>query len=373
MYDAAVIGLGGMGAATAAWSARRGLRTVGFEQYASAHVLGASHGKTRLIRMAYFEGPDYVPLLQRAYTLWRELEAWSSRRLFDTAGAVFTGEPQTNLIAGTLASAARFGLGVERLEAPGLRERFPFLRPRDDETGAYEPMAGAVFPEATVAACIDVARAAGAELRFQTPVLNWESHSGGVRVHLTSGETVDAKRLAICAGSWFGRVLRDLRIPVRIERNVQAWFDPADREALTAHFPAFALERDGRFFYGFPDYGDGVKCAFHHSGCFATTPEELDRSIHDADVEPLRAWLQQFVPAAAGTLRGASVCAYALTPDEHFIIGPHPDIENVYIAGGFSGHGFKFVPVIGEIMSDYLATAATGHPVTMFSPRRFLP
>lgn len=372
MYDAAVIGLGGMGSATAAWSARRGLRTIGFEQHDAVHTLGASQGKTRLIRMAYFEGPEYVPLLRRAFELWRELEGWSAKRLFDQAGAIFTGTPQTNVIRGTLASAGRFDLNVERMGPGALRERFPFLRPREDETGVYEPTAGAVFPETTVAACIDVARAAGAELHFRTPVARWESVAGGARIHLTSGRTVEARRLAICAGSWFSQVLRDLHIPIRIERNVQAWFDPADRAALTQHFPAFALERDGRFFYGFPDYGDGIKCAFHHSGSFARSPQELDREIHDADVAPLRDWLQRFIPAAAGTFRGASVCTYALTPDEHFILGAHPDAANVYIAGGFSGHGFKFVPVIGEIMADYLEKTQTPHPVTMFSPGRFL-
>lgn len=371
MYDAAVIGLGGMGSATAAWSARRGLRTVGFDRYEPIHAFGSSHGKVRLIRMAYFEGPDYVPLLRHAYTLWRDLERWSGARLFDERGALYTGTRSTGLISGTLASAEQFGIDVRAYEPDELRKRFPYLKPGDDEIGVYEKAAGVVFPEVTVAACIQTARDAGADLRFETGVARWEPVAGGVRVHLESGETVDAKRLAICAGAWLSETLGGLNAPVRIERNVQAWFDPADRRGLPHDIPAFALERDGRFFYGFPDYGEGVKCAFHHSGTFAESPGHLEREVTGNDVAQLHEWLSGFAPRLAGLMENATACMYDLTPDGHFIIGPHPGVDNVYIAGGFSGHGFKFVPAIGDIMAGYLENGATAHPVETFSPQRF--
>lgn len=370
MYDAAVLGLGGMGSAAASHAVRLGLSVVGFEQYAPVHALGASHGRTRLIRKAYFEGEQYVPLLERAYALWEELERESSAKLFDRCGALFAGKPGTNLIQGTLSSAHIHGLPIECLNAGDLAARFPAFAAGPDETILFEPDGGVVFPEETVAVQIAQARRSGAHLHFNTRVERWENTAAGVRMHLNNGDAVEARALAICCGPWFGQVLKDLGVPVRIERNVQAWFDPS-RAFEAGRLPAFALERGGRFFYGFPDYGDGIKCAFHHSGEFAESPESLERSVSTHEIESLREQLAAFVPEADGTFRHASVCMYALTPDEHFVIGPHPANGRVFIAGGFSGHGFKFVPVVGEIMAEYLATAKTRHDVTMFSPQRF--
>ena len=370
IYDAAVIGLGGMGSATAAHLALRGYRVVGLEQFTAAHCLGASHGRTRLIRLAYFEGADYVPLLRRAYELWNELEAQTVTTLRSRTGGIFVGAPHTNVISGTLASAREHDLTVETLDRDQLRRYHPQLRALPDEIGVFEPSAGAVFPEAAVRAHLGVAADCGAELRFETRVNHWHEESGLVRIDLDDGTTLRARKLAICAGPWINHVL-DSRLPVRIERNLQVWFDPQDREAFSEqNFCAFALERAGQFFYGFPDYGDGVKCAFHHTGDF-TTPEELRRDISRAEVERVCLQLAAFVPDAAGEYRNASACMYALTPDEHFVIGPYPAHEHVYIAGGFSGHGFKFCPVVGEIMSDFLIDGATRHPVAMFSPARF--
>jgi len=360
-----------MGSATAARAARRGLSVAGVEQFEPVHKLGASHGRTRLIRMAYFEGAQYVPLLRRAYELWGQLESMSGAAVFSRTGALYAGTERTGLIAGTLASAQEYGLDVELIESNEVRNRFPLLHLLPDEVAVYERAAGAVFPEATVSAQLALARNAGAALRFGTRVASWESSSNEVRLLLGDGEELRARKLVLTVGPWFATIFRELNIELEIERNVQVWFGPQSPAAFAPdRFTAFALERDGRFFYGFPDYGDGIKCAFHHSGNF-TDPVSIDRTVAKREIEEVRSALAAYIPSAAGAYRASSACMYALTPDHHFVIGPHPEFENVFLAGGFSGHGFKFVPVIGEILANLVCTGDAGHEIGMFSPQRF--
>lgn len=372
IYDVAVAGLGGMGSAVAAQAAQRGLTVAGIEQFAPVHALGASHGRTRLIRMAYFEGAEYVPLLRRSYELWDHLERGSASVLRSRCGAIFVGNPRTGLIGGTLASASEYNLDIATYDNDELRARFPLLRALSDEIGIYEPLAGAIFPEAAVAAQITIARAHGASLQFETRIVNWEVDSQTVRIVLDNGEQLRARQLVLTIGPWFADLFAQLGIPLQIERNVQCWFQPQTAGAFDpSGFAAFALERAGRFFYGFPDYGDGVKCAFHHTGIF-TDPQTIDRTVSEREIEGVRGALVAFVPQAAGTYRASSACMYALTPDRHFVIGPHPLHENVILAGGFSGHGFKFVPVVGEIVVNLLTTGEAGHDIATFAPQRFL-
>ncbi|MDP9017327.1 MAG: N-methyl-L-tryptophan oxidase, partial [Candidatus Eremiobacteraeota bacterium] len=336
IYDVVVLGLGGMGSATAAHAARRGLSVLGLEQYGPAHLLGASQGKTRLIRMAYFEGADYVPLLRRAYTLWDELEAQTGTWLRSRTGAVFVGKEQSSLIAGTRASALAHNLQIQEFTAAELAAAFPAIRPRADEVGIFEAAAGAVFPEAAVRAHLEVAKNYGATLRFDTLVREWDAQGASVRLHLADGTIANARNVVVCAGPWLQDLFSQMHVPIVIERNIQAWFAPeVPQDYAPDSFCAFALDRDGRFFYGFPDYGDGVKCAFHHSGQFTTVPS-FDRAISPDDTTQLRQALHAFVPDAAGALLTASACMYSLTPDEHFVIGPHPSVPHVFIAGGFS-------------------------------------
>ncbi|MEA2719851.1 MAG: sarcosine oxidase [Candidatus Eremiobacteraeota bacterium] len=371
-YDAIVLGLGAMGSAAAAHAASRGMRVLGIEQFGPAHARGSSHGRTRIIRQAYFESPDYVPLLRRAYELWDALEARTATTLRAQTGGIFVGRPDTPVVAGTLASALRWQLAHHVYDAAGLRVRFPMLTPHDDEIGVYEAVAGALFPEAGVAAQLNAAAADGAELRFGVRATGWDAGDGGVRVTLADGAHLEAERLAICAGPWFGRAAADLGVPLRIERNVQFWFAPGDRDAVSPeNLPIWCCERDGqRMFYGFPDFGDGVKVAHHGSGADAD-PDALDRDVSAGEIAYARAALASFVPAAAGAFLRAAPCMYSNTPDEHFVIGAHPRQPRVVVAGGFSGHGYKFAPVVGEIVAALLADADPGFSLELFSPTRF--
>jgi len=371
-YDAIVLGLGGMGSAVAAHAASRGMHVLGLEQFGPAHARGSSHGETRIIRQAYFESPAYVPLLRRAYALWDALEARTGLALRAQTGGLFVGRPETAVVAGTLASAERWQLAHAVYDAGQLRRRYPMLAPRADEIAVYEAVAGALFPEAAVRAHLDVAADAGAELRFGVRVASWSARDGAVRVTFDDGEAIEASRLAICAGAWFASVAPDAGIALRVERNVQFWFAPVDRDAVSPErLPVWALERDGaRMAYGFPEFGGGVKVARHGSGVDAD-PDALDRTVRDDEIAHAQATLASFVPSAAGAFLRAAPCMYALTPDEHFAIGTHPAHPNVVIAGGFSGHGFKFAPVVGEIVAALLADDDPGADITLFAPARF--
>jgi sarcosine oxidase len=371
-YDAVVLGLGGMGSAVAAHAASRGMRVLGLERFSPAHDRGSSHGETRIIRQAYFESPDYVPLLRRAYELWDALEGRTGTSLRARTGGLFVGRPETPVVAGTLLSARQWQLAHEVYDATELRRRYPMLTPRDDEIAVYEAVAGALFPEAGVRAHLEVAAAAGAELRFGAEVRGWDAGDAGVGVALADGTRVEAARLAICAGPWFARIAPDLRIPLRVERNVQFWFAPLDRDAVSPErLPTYAVERDGeRMVYGFPDFGGGAKVAHHGSGVTAD-PDALDRTVRDDEILAARTALASFVPAACGPFVRAAPCMYTLTPDEHFAIGPHPRAPRVVVAGGFSGHGYKFAPVVGEIVAALLAADAPPFGLDLFDPARF--
>jgi sarcosine oxidase len=371
-YDAIVLGLGGIGSAVAAHAAHRGMRVLGLERFGPAHGRGASHGRTRIIRQAYFESPDYVPLLRRAYELWDALETRTETTLRARIGGIFVGRPEAAVVAGTLASAQRWELAHEVYDATELRRRFPALTPRADEIGVYEAVAGALFPEAGVQAHLDVAAADGAELRFGVQATGWDADEHGVRVTLADGTQLEAERLALCAGPWFARIAPDLGIPLRIERNVQFWFAPLDRAAVSpTRLPIWCVERPGApLFYGFPDFGDGAKVAHHGSGVDAD-PDALERAVREDEIAVARAALNSFVPAAAGAFVRADPCMYALTPDGHFVIGTHPRQPRVAVAGGFSGHGYKFAPVVGEIVAALLANDDPGIAIDLFDPSRF--
>jgi sarcosine oxidase len=361
-----------MGSAVAAHAAARGMRVLGLERFGPAHGRGSSTGESRIIRQAYFESPDYVPLLRRTYELWDALAARTGTMLRAQTGGLFVGRPETPVVAGTIASAKQWQLAHAIYDARELRRRWPAVTPLDDEIGVYEAIAGAVFPEAGVQAHLNDAAANGAELRFGVEATGWDAGDHGVRVTLADGAQIEATRLAICAGPWFARIAPELEIPLRVERNVQFFFAPLDRDAVSPeHVPIWCCERPGqRMFYGFPDFGGGAKVAHHGSGVY-TDPDALDRTVQNEEIIVARDALASFVPPAAGPFLRAAPCMYTLTPDEHFVIGPHPRHAGVVVAGGFSGHGYKFTPVVGEIVAALLANDDPGFDLALFSPTRF--
>ncbi|RCV48624.1 N-methyl-L-tryptophan oxidase [Marinitenerispora sediminis] len=374
-YDVVVIGLGGMGSAAAYHLAARGARVLGLERFGPAHDQGSSHGGSRIIRQAYFEDPAYVPLLLRAYELWERLERDSGADLLVRTGGLMIGRPDSRTVAGSRRSAEQWGLPHSMLDAAEIRRRFPTFTPEPDEVALHEERAGLVRPEATVAAHLRLAAAAGADLRFEEPAVEWDAPpGGGVRVTTPAGGYT-AERLVVCPGAWAPRLLADLGVPLTVERQVQHWFAPRGGIGpfLPERHPIYIWEdAAGEQVYGFPAVdgpAGGVKTAFFRRGA-ECTPETIERRVAPAETAVIARHLATRLPDVPGAPLRAAACMYTNTPDEHFVIARHPRHSQVTVACGFSGHGFKFVPVVGEILADLATTGRTDHPIALFDPRR---
>jgi sarcosine oxidase len=351
--DVIVVGLGAMGSAALFHLAQRGVRAIGFDRYTPPHTLGSTHGLSRIIREAYYEHPRYVPLVQRAYELWADLERRSARRLFHQTGGLMIGDERGVLVSGALRSAREHGLDHELLSAAEVHRRFPGFVLPNEMSGMFEPRAGILDPEACVGAHLDLAVAGGAEVRSNDPVLEWRASGDRIRVVARSGE-YSAARVALCAGAWNPALMADDTVSLRVERQVMNWFIPArDPELfMPARCPIAMVEYEpDRIFYFVPDGGDGVKAAIHHEG-ETTEPDRVRREIAEDDVAPAEQMLRKYLPAAAGRHRASATCLYTNTVDGHFLFAPHSRDANVLIVSACSGHGFKFASAIGEAIAD---------------------
>jgi sarcosine oxidase len=371
-FDVIVVGLGAMGSATAYHLARRGKRVLGLDRFAPPHAFGSSHGQTRIIREAYYEHPLYVPLVRRAYELWADLEKESGRSVLRVTGGLMIGKPDSAVVIGATRSAREHSLPHEVFPAVEVRSRFPALQPTDGMVAVWEPRAGILFPEICIEAHLTLARKHGADLRPDQPALTWASDGGGVRVATGKG-AYQAGQLLLSAGSWIQSLLPDLKLPLTVERQIQFWFEsnrPAQFQPVRC--PIHIWEHEpGRFFYGVPDLGGGVKVARHHEG-ERVDPNALNGEVRPAELEAMRAIVRRFLPDADGPLRSAAVCMYTNTPDGHFFIDRHPVDPQVWIASPCSGHGFKFSSAIGELLADLLTNGRTQVDLSLFK-NRFLP
>ena len=362
-----------MGSAAAYHIAAAGGRVLGLDRFHPPHDLGSSHGLTRIIREAYFEHPTYVPLVQRAYELWADLEEKSQRQLLLKTGGVMVGREEGVLVRGARRSAEMHGLRHEVLSSMELRQRFPIFEPGKEMVGVWEPRAGVLYPEAAIEAHLELAAKLGASLHFNEPVLKWEPDGQGVRVH-TAGGRYTAAKLLLAAGAWVGSLIPDLELPLKVERQVLYWFEPRRQaEAFgAANCPIYIWEYEpGRFFYGFPELGHGVKVALHHQG-ETTQPDTVNREVAAEEIERMRGLLRQYMPAAEGRLRATAVCLYTNTPDEHFILDRHPQHSQVVLASPCSGHGFKFSSAIGEVAATMLRDEEPRFDLSLFRISRLL-
>ena len=377
MYDVIVAGLGGMGSSAAYHLAGRGKRVLGLERHTPAHDRGSSHGQSRIIRLAYSEDPAYVPLVIRAYELWERLERETGEDLMTITGGLMIGPPGTRFFEGSKESAKRYDLPYEVLDAAELKDRYPVFEPTPDTVALFEEKAGFLRPEASVKAHLNRASSLGADLRFGEEILSWEPTQSRVRVETTTG-TYEAERLVVTAGAWAPKLLADLGLPLEVTRQILFWFDPKGgiEPFLPDRFPIFIWEpEDGNSFYAIPAHDGprgGVKVAFFRADGKPADPETIDREVHDEEVEFIRGYLARYVPDLDGTFLNAKTCMYTNTPDEHFVISTHPNYPQVAIAAGFSGHGYKFCSVVGEILADLATEGETSHPIDLFSPTRLV-
>ena len=367
--DVIIAGLGAHGSSAAYALASRGAAVLGFDRFARGHTLGSSSGLSRIIRLSYYEHPDYVPLLRRAWELWRELERASGEHLLTETGGLYAGPPDGQLVSGALNSARSHRLDHEVLDTRTLRERYPLFAWLEGWTGVFERQAGWLAPERCIETHLRLAERAGATFRFEEPIERWGSTFDGIRVTTRSG-SYEAKQLVITAGAWTAKLVPSLASQLSVERSVLFWFEPrAERDAF-ARLPVYIVEDTDRIFYGFPYIeGQGVKVAGLHFGDPAD-PDTLDRTPSADDEERVRGWLRRRVPLANGERRDAKVCMYTNTVDSHFVIDNLLEDSNVVVASACSGHGFKFASVIGEILADLVLDGETEHPIGFLSSER---
>jgi sarcosine oxidase len=371
-FDVAVVGLGAMGSAALDAVARRGLRAVGIERFEPGHDRGSSHGATRIIRLGYFEHPSYVPLVREAYRLWRDIEARSGHTLLHVTGIIEIGPPDGPLVRGTLQSSHRHDLPHAVLDAAALMQRWPAFCVPSHFVGVFQPDGGFLAAEPAVHTQVKLAAAAGAAIRTGETVQAIEPRGQGVRIRTDRG-TINAAKAIIAAGPWLTTLVSDLAVPLHVTRQVIGWFEAAEKRLFSMEeFPVFILESRHGMHYGFPLYGrSGVKVAKHHHRDTPVDPEACDRTVVDDDERLIRSALADHIPAANGRLLAATTCLYTNTPDGDFILDRLPSHPAIIVASPCSGHGFKFAPVVGQILADLAQTGTTARDISRFRLARF--
>lgn len=373
-YDVIVAGVGGMGAAACAQLAMRGKRVLGCDRYDIPNAMGSSHGVNRIIRLAYFEHTAYVPILRRAYELWRETEKLAGEQLLYVTGSLDIGEDGSEIIRRSLASCELHKLSHELLSANQVRSRYPGYALPDNYVALHQQDGGFVASERAIVAAANIALKAGAELRAREAMLDFEPIAGGgVRVR-TSRATYEAGQLIVTAGAWIGEFIPALRALAVPERQVLGWFHPKKPDLFRlGKFPVSNLKSDIGHFYQFPAWHvPGFKIGLYHHLGEQGPADDLPREPNQADEAALRRGLAAFFPEADGELLALRSCMFTNTPDEHFILDRLPGYPDVIVASPCSGHGFKFSSAIGEILADLASGAKSRFDLTLFSLDRLV-
>jgi sarcosine oxidase len=357
-YDCLIVGAGAMGSAAMYFAAQRGWSVAAFDRFGLAHNRGSSHGRTRIIRHAYFEHPDYVPLARQSSRLWSEIERASGETLFVRTGLLQVGPPEGPVIQGTLKSARRHDLEINSLTTREMTSRFPMFRFDPGMEGLFEPVAGMLFVEKCVRAMIELAIVGGAEFLGQTAVKSIARGEGGLWEVQTDRGTYISQRLVITSGAWTSQLLSPLQPHLRVTARHQHWFtDETAAMAIDRNCPAYLFETEDGCFYGFPQYDNGGFKVAEHSGFDgADDPDDLDRNINPADFGRVNQFISRHLTVRNLRHIGHSVCMYTMSPDGHFLVDLLDKEGTAAAACGFSGHGFKFAPVIGQALVELVSS-----------------
>ncbi|HLG41503.1 MAG TPA: N-methyl-L-tryptophan oxidase [Chitinophagaceae bacterium] len=376
-FDVIVIGVGSMGSSASYHLAARGYKVLGLEQFDITHELGSHAGQSRIIRKAYFEHPDYVPLLTRAYEGWKDFEEETGTQLYYRTGLLYSGKSGNEIIRGVKQSASLYNIPVENINFP--EKRFTqFKIPADYET-LFEPDAGFVTPERAIRLYAQQAVKKAAKIHISEKVIEWKKEGPGIKV-VTDKNKYNCSKLIITAGAWSAKLIPALTGKIKVTRQFVAWVKPKHPDEFKlGKFPCWMIADDIRpgAYYGFPvlpcdTFGEpaGLKLAYHYPG-IVTEPDKVNRQTISEDIEDLKYALQKYLPGTFDSFISTKICLYANSPDENFIIDKLPGEENIVIACGFSGHGFKFIPVVGEILADLAIEGKTQQPINFLRAERF--
>jgi sarcosine oxidase len=376
IYDVIVIGAGAMGSAASYHLSKTENKILIIDQYHPPHNLGSSHGKSRIIREAYFENPFYVPLVQQAYKFWQELEQESGEKLFLKTGGLMLGNKESMVVAGSVMSAGEYKIKHELLDGISLKQKFPILKPLPGTVALYDENAGILFPEACVQAHLSLAKKnPNTHFHFNETVQEIQPANEEVTI-ITNKSIYTAATVIISAGAWISKLLPDMHLPLTINRQVLHWFYCVDKQKtvfnklLPQHFPIYIWEYEkGKSFYGFPDLGEGIKIAFHHGGQ-RTTAATIERSVSQTEIDEMHAIIDRFFDIEV-RYNYSAVCMYTNTPDENFIIDYHPGHPNIIIASPCSGHGFKFSSAIGNLLAEMCMQQRLSFDIRPFRINRF--
>lgn len=361
-----------MGSAAMMAVAKRGYRVCGIEQFHTAHARGSSHGQTRIIRKAYFEHPDYMPLIDRAYEAWQALGSEINENLIHTTGMIVSGPPNSDCIRGVEACYDAHPLPHDKLKAGESRRYFPQFSFPDNFIVYHDPLAGYLQPEKCVSAITAMAVQNGAHPFVNETVLSWQNLPDHVEI-TTNIRTIAADKLVVAAGAWAHGLLAIPGLHLDIWRKPVFWYTSSHIHDYQTSFPIFFVEFDGGGFYGFPAIDEsGLKVAEHTRAELVAHPDELDREPGPDDEAPILNFLDRMLPDFIPQRTQFSVCMYTMTADGHFILDRHPKYKNIVVGAGFSGHGFKFAPVIGEVLADLALNGATDVPVDLFGINRLI-
>jgi len=362
-YDCIVVGTGGVGSAALYYLAQRRVHVLGLDRFPPGHDRGSSHGDTRVIRMAYFEHPNYVPLLRRAYELWNQLSSTCRQQLYHQVGLLEVGDPKGEVVPGVLRSAQEHSLEIETFTPSEVAHHFPGFTMPESMTAVFERHAGYLTVEACVLAYISEAQKLGAELSSDETVVSWQASGDGVTV-TTKQSTYEAARLIITPGAWASDLLGDVGMQFTVRRKSLFWYESLPVYQAAQGCPVFLYETPAGIFYGYPQIDTwGLKVAEHTGGQAVSDPLTVDRNINDQDREAVEAFLIHHLPGVSPTLRKHVVCLYTMSPDSHFVVDRHPLSPQVAFVAGLSGHGFKFASVLGEILADLTLDGRTSLPI----------
>ncbi len=347
-----MVGLGAAGSAALYHLACRGIRVIGIDRFTPPHINGSTHGGSRIIRKAYFEGAEYLPLLARAYELWAILEEETAQQLITRCGCLNIAPAGSPMLAGAHQSAEAAGVEVVFMTPGVVRRTFPAYHLRGHEIALFEPDAGAIHPERSVTAHLSQAQARGATVLFDAPVLSWSALADAVAVR-TASHTIQAARMVVTAGAWIATLLKGSSPPVKVERVMNAWFTTAGSAFRPDRCPTFIWEHKKTHSYGFPDLGQGVKAGIHHHGAVTDCPSGIDRTVSAAETRSLHTLLVKLFPGGLGPSTHAATCMYTNTSDRHYLIDYLGGADRrVVVGSACSGHGFKASAAVGEALAD---------------------